>query len=120
MSPPVQIEAQLVTEGLYLGPYQVAQDGEMLAKLAINSVMSVLGENQVSVYCLLWFAFIDEFRSPHQDFDKVNADKKVWVQVTDRVEAEEDMKAALPDAVRQLGEWDTPDTVTLVHCQSGG
>ena len=44
-------------------------------------------------------------------------DKKHWVQVTDRVEAEDDMRAALPGAVAKLAEWN--DEETFLHCQSG-
>ena len=96
-----QHEAQLITDGLFLGPHQVAQSREALEGLQVNSVLSVLGENQ--------------------DFDKVAVppQNKIWVQVTDRVEAEDDMRAALPDAVQQLGAWDVEEKKTLVHCQSG-
>ena len=81
-----QQQAQRITDGLYHGPYQVAQDVARLQQLGVTTVVSVLGEDQ--------------------DFDKVAVEngKKHWVQVTDRVEAEADMKAALPGAVAQLKE----------------
>ena len=42
----VQQQAQRITDGLYLGPHQVAQNGAALEKLGITSVVSVLGEDQ--------------------------------------------------------------------------
>jgi len=59
---------------------------------------------------------------PDQDFDKVavSEQNKVWIQVTDRVEAEEDMRKALKGAIDALESWDKErNGATLIHCQSG-
>ena len=41
-----QQQAQRITDGLFLGPYQVAQDVTRLQQLGVTTVVSVLGEDQ--------------------------------------------------------------------------
>eukprot|EP01063_Lacrimia_lanifica_P003024 TRINITY_DN11630_c0_g1_i1.p1 TRINITY_DN11630_c0_g1~~TRINITY_DN11630_c0_g1_i1.p1 ORF type:complete len:207 (+),score=44.44 TRINITY_DN11630_c0_g1_i1:143-763(+) len=96
-----QQDAQLVAEGVYLGPLVVAREEGKLAALGVTRVLSVLGEDQ--------------------DFEHVAvADAaRLWVKVTDRVEAEADMAAALPRAVAQVEAWRAEGHTVLIHCQSG-
>jgi protein-tyrosine phosphatase len=96
-----QKEAQQITEGIFLGPHQIAQDAVELGRLGIDTVLSVLG--------------------PDQEFEKVAVPPgdKVWCQVTDQVEAEADMRDRLPDAIETLLTWNAAGKVTYVHCQSG-
>ena len=122
----VQKQAQLVTNGLYLGPLQIAQDETTLADLGITTVVSVLGsdqeyekvavteENKVQkVYATCFLC--GRSGAPNIDHSML----QVWIQVADRVDAEEEMAIALPGAIDALEKWDTEDGSTLVHCQSG-
>ena len=52
-------------------------------------------------------------------FDTVATSNKVWIQVCDRVEDENEMKGKLSSAVDQLEKWVLEGKNVLVHCQSG-
>ncbi len=101
MSPQNQKVAQLVVDGIYLGPLQVARNAEALTAQGVTKVLSILG--------------------PDQEFESVavNPKDRVWVQVTDRVESEQQMREALPVAVEQLVRWRNSGETVLIHCQSG-
>ena len=57
----MQKEAQLISEGVYLGPLTIAKDYEALSKLGITNVLSILG--------------------PDQDFEKVavSEENRLWI-----------------------------------------
>jgi predicted protein tyrosine phosphatase len=101
----LQKRAQMVAPGVYLGPLSVACNEDDLANLGITAIMSVLGEDQ------------------HSELAKIpNSSSQLerhWVQVSDRVEVEEQMTRELPAATELLNKWISNNRVVLIHCQSG-
>jgi atypical dual specificity phosphatase len=100
----LQKQAQKISPRLYLGPLQIAENADDISNLGITHVLSVLGFDQNIAL----------------DASSAKNCNRVWICVEDRVQAEEQMVLALPQAVEQLHEWlSGTDNIVFVHCQSG-
>lgn len=98
----LQKQGQIIVPNLLLGPLQIAENVDDINNLGISAVLSVLGFLQNEIF-------------------STGADvERKWICVEDRVEAETQMKLALPEATETIHTWIRDrNRVVYVHCQSG-